>query len=86
LRRPSTGQSLEIYAEEVEDRDQEQAIIVAVQRGVRVRLVCSGEGDIRTLESGGVQVTIKKAPCCAESGYCACPPCASRHSLKRRPV
>jgi phosphatidylserine/phosphatidylglycerophosphate/cardiolipin synthase-like enzyme len=52
--------TLDVYAEELNDSAQEDALIAAVRRGVRVRLVCTGDGDVAKLHAGGVQVVIDK--------------------------
>jgi hypothetical protein len=54
--------TLEVYAEETYDRQIEAALAAAVQRGVRVRMVTTGQGDVTTLERAGVQVVIRKEP------------------------
>jgi phosphatidylserine/phosphatidylglycerophosphate/cardiolipin synthase-like enzyme len=59
----STGarRTLDVYAEEVNDAAQEDALIAAAHRGVRVRVVCTGDGDVSRLRAGGVQVVVDKA-------------------------
>ena len=54
--------TLDVYAEEVGDTQQEQLLIAAAKRGVKVRLVCTGAGAIKALEAGGVRVVVKKTP------------------------
>jgi hypothetical protein len=54
--------TLEVYAEETYDRQIEAALAAAVRRGVRVRMVTTGQGDVATLERAGVQVVIRQAP------------------------
>ncbi len=54
--------TLDVYAEEVDDPQVEQALIAAVKRGVRVRVVCTGDGDVGTLQRGGVQVVVRQTP------------------------
>ena len=49
-----------MYAEELNDTAQEDALIAAVHRGVRVRIVCTGDGDVSGLRAGGVQVVVDK--------------------------
>ena len=52
--------TLDVYAEELDDPAQEDALIAAVHRGVRVRIVCTGDGDVANLRAGGVQVVVDK--------------------------
>src|SRR5437764_1224934 len=54
--------TLDVYAEEIYDQQSEAALAAAVRRGVRVRMVTTGQGDVATLERTGVQVVIRKAP------------------------
>jgi hypothetical protein len=53
--------TLDVYAEEVNDAAQEDALIAAARRGVKVRMVCTGDGDMSRLRAGGVQVVVDKA-------------------------
>lgn len=53
--------TLDVYAEELDDAAQEDALIAAVRRGVRVRIVCTGDGDVSRLRAGGVQIVVDKA-------------------------
>ena len=52
--------TLDVYAEELDDPAQEDALIAAVHRGVRVRIVCTGDGEVSKLQAGGVQVVVDK--------------------------
>jgi phosphatidylserine/phosphatidylglycerophosphate/cardiolipin synthase-like enzyme len=54
--------TLDVYAEEVADSRQEQLLIAAAKRGVKVRVVCTGDGDISALRAGGVLVVVKRSP------------------------
>ncbi len=54
--------TLDVYAEEVADAPQEHALIAAVKRGVRVRVVTTGDGDDGVLIRGGVQVVVTTSP------------------------
>ncbi len=59
--------SIEVYAEEVQDTEVEQALVQAAQRGVQVRLITNaGDGTnaqgINVLQSGGVDVHQITAP------------------------
>jgi cardiolipin synthase len=54
--------TLDVYAEETYDRQIEAALAAAVRRGVRVRMVTTGDGDVATLERTGVQVVIRQQP------------------------
>jgi phosphatidylserine/phosphatidylglycerophosphate/cardiolipin synthase-like enzyme len=59
--------SIEVYAEEVQDPEVEQALVQAAQRGVQVRLItnsgdaANGQG-VNVLQSGGVDVHEIKKP------------------------
>lgn len=54
--------TLDVYAAEVADPAQEHALIAAVRRGVRVRVVTTGDGDAAVLTRSGVQVTVRSSP------------------------
>jgi hypothetical protein len=53
--------TLDVDAEEDNDSAQEDAMIAAAHRGVRVRVVCTGDGDVSRLRVGGVQVVVDKS-------------------------
>ena len=50
--------TLDVYAEETYDQQIQVAPAAAVRRGVRVRMVTTGQGDVTPLERAGVQVVI----------------------------
>lgn len=54
--------TLDIYAEEVQDKGIVAALEAAAQRGVHVRVVCASAHDVATLRRAGAQVLIKKTP------------------------
>ena len=54
--------TLDVYAEEIADRQVEEALIAAHRRGVVVRIICTGAGDVRRLQDAGLQVITRKTP------------------------
>jgi phosphatidylserine/phosphatidylglycerophosphate/cardiolipin synthase-like enzyme len=54
--------TLDVYAEETYDQQIAAARAAAVRRGVHVRMVTTGQGDVATLERAGMQVVIRKEP------------------------
>jgi hypothetical protein len=54
--------SLEVYAEEVADRQLVADLAAAARRGVRVRMVAASAKDQATLRAAGVAVVIRKTP------------------------
>lgn len=54
--------TLDVYAEVVQDRQIDAALMAAARRGVRVRVVTTGMGDAALLARKGIHLVVRKKP------------------------
>lgn len=54
--------TLDVYAEVIQDRKIDAALMAAARRGVRVRVVTTGMGDAALLARKGIHVVVRKKP------------------------